>query len=767
MKLSLGAILAIWLSGLQFVAVISVVFFYYISSERVLLDHASTLINELGRSSTEHSKGFLEPVLGATELAKRLIENSVVGSADSEELEKLLFEQMQIVPQFSGMYYGDELGNFVYVMRSQIHAEFRTKIVQRNAEEITTQLIWRDKNFKLVKREIDEADEFDPRIRPWYKDAKAQKGFIWTDPYIFFSSQRPGISAATPVFETTDNLMGIIGVDIEIEEISQFLSRIDIGKTGVAMAFSSNGDVIAHPKSDLIKVKNATGSLEFVNVENIEDLIARAAFGKLPNLNRIISGQEIESKFEYDDKAFASIIIPGLSHELPWSIAIYAPLSDFIGGIEKNRTRNIWIAIFIALATGLIGLKIAERIIRPVRDFAARAGLPSSGNTPSLQTYPELEEASETLANEIAQRKTFEREYGLTFSLSAHGMAQISPKNGEFIRVNAPLANILGFTVKEMKGMSISDILHPDDADAFSSFQHTVHEDFEYNQERRYVKKNGENVWLRVNAILIRDQQGEPMYAVATMDDRTAQKMADSKINDLSRDLSHFTRVNMLGQMAEGLAHELNQPLTSLTQNIDAALTTIKERPKPDLELVDILQDMDRQVHHGAEIIRALRGLVRKDDGKKIKFNLTELLDQTLQLLTSEASDHGITILIDADNIQNAFGNRVQIAQVIMNLVRNAIEALDDKNVNPKQILIKTTQTAEFIKVNVIDTGRGIDPNTDIFAQFESSKRDGMGLGLSLSRTLIDANNGKIWYENKPDGQSTFCFTIPIAQTNR
>ena len=256
------------------------------------------------------------------------------------------------------------------------------------------------------------------------------------------------------------------------------------------------------------------------------------------------------------------------------------------------------------------------------------------------------------------------------------------------------------------------------------------------------------------------------MYAVATMDDRTAQKMADSKINDLSRDLSHFTRVNMLGQMAEGLAHELNQPLTSLTQNIDAALTTIKERPKPDLELVDILQDMDRQVHHGAEIIRALRGLVRKDDGKKIKFNLTELLDQTLQLLTSEASDHGITILIDADNIQNAFGNRVQIAQVIMNLVRNAIQALDDKNVSPKQILIKTTQTAEFIKVNVIDTGLGIDPNTDIFAQFESSKRDGMGLGLSLSRTLIDANNGKIWYENKPDGQSTFCFTIPIAQTN-
>ncbi len=268
------------------------------------------------------------------------------------------------------------------------------------------------------------------------------------------------------------------------------------------MALTVDGDVIAHPNPDLIKVINRSGSLEFVNINKIEDKVARIAFGDLPDPNAIPVEQERKSKFEYDNNEYASIIIPGHQHKLPWSIAIYAPLSDFIGGIEENRTRNIWIAIFIALVTGLVGLKIADRIHRPVRDFAARAGRASPGNLPKsdkpTNTYPELAEA-------------------------------------------------------------------------------------------------------------------------------------DLKIHELSRDLSHFARLNMMGQMAEGLAHELNQPLTSLTQNVDAALLTLEEQSESNPELVEILNDMDRQAHHGAEIIRALRGLVRKDDDEKVDFDLTELLEQTLQ----------------------------------------------------------------------------------------------------------------------------------------
>lgn len=767
MKLSLGAILAIWLSGLQFIAVLSVVSFYFVSSERVLLDHATKLIGEVGRSSTEHSKGFLEPAIRATELAKRLIESDIVDNNSSEQLEKLLFQQMQVVPQLSGIYYGDDQGNFVYVMRSEKHADFRTKLVKRNNGTISTELIWRDKNYKVTRRATDPADKFDPRVRPWYIDAKDKQSFIWTAPYIFFSSQSPGITAATPIISASNQFEGVIGVDIEIEEISRFLSGLDIGSSGVAMALSSDRDVIAHPNSNFIRETDQANTLKFVKIDQIEDLVAREAFGNLPNFDQVASEQEIEAEFKYNDGKYASILIPGSNHDLPWSIAIYAPLSDFIGGIEKNRTRNIWIAMFIAMITGLIGLKIANKINQPIRDFAVRAGLVASGDVSksnaSSQTYPELEEVSETLASEIAQRKTFERIYGLTFSLTSRGMAQISPNDGHFIRVNQQLADTLGYTLKEMADLSIFDILHPEDVDSYLSFQKTMFEDYEYNQEKRYIRKNGEIIWLQVNAFLIRDNKGDPMYAVATIDDRTEQKNAESKINELSRDLSHFARVNMMGQMAEGLAHELNQPLTSITQNVDAALLTLKDLPDADPELIEILNDMDRQAHHGAEIIRALRGLVRKDEGEKSQFDITELLDQTLQLLKPEANEHEISISLNAQDLPLVFGNRVQVAQVIMNLTRNAIEAVEASGVSERDITIKTTPQKKFIEIHVIDTGPGIDPDVDLFAQFESSKRDGMGLGLSLSRTLIEANGGKIWYEPKTKGRSRFCFTIPVA----
>lgn len=765
MKLSLGAILAIWLAGLQFVAVLSVVFFYYISSERVLFDHANTLIGEVAQSSVEHSKGFLEPALGASRLAKRLIESDLVDSKNPKELEELFFQQLQIVPQFSGLFYGDEAGNFVYVMRGDHRPEFRTKIITRDGGKITTRLIWRNEHFNIVEESIDPDDRFDPRTRPWYIEAKNDLDFVWTEPYLFFSSQRPGITAAIPVTDPATRLKGVIGIDIEIEQIAAFLSDLEIGKNGVAMALSESGEVIAHPNRELIKVADADGNLEFANIQDIEDPVARAAFGKLSLQNTGSEPGGMRNEFDYDGNTYASLLIPSLDQSLPLAIAIYVPLEDFIGGIRENRTRNIWIAILIALVTGVLGLKIADRINRPVRDFAASAELVSSGNLSAsdvnLQTYPELEEVGETLVSEMTQRKASQREYGLTFELASRGMAQISPDDGKFLRVNSQLTDILGYSAGEMMQMTFSDILHPDDADTYISFKHTVYDDYEYNQEKRYVRKDGKIIWLGVNAMLIRDQEGEPMYAVATIDDRTAAKDAENKINKLNSDLSHYARVNTLGQMATGLAHELNQPLTALTQNVDAALVTLKQRAESDPELEEILNDMDRQAHHGAEIIRALRDLVRKDEGSKVSFNLSELIDQMLQLLAHETTEKDVLITSKANKKINVLANRVQIAQVIMNLLHNAMEAMSDGDITAKRIKIETQLSGDKLEVSIADMGPGIDPNVNLFTQFESSKTEGMGMGLALCKTLIEANGGKIWYDR--EGASRFRFTIPTS----
>lgn len=766
MKLSLGVILAIYLTGLQLIAVISVVLISYVSSENVLIDHTRSLLSDSGHNVIEHSKGFLEPARDAAELAKRLSETDIVDRDQPESLEKLLFQQLQTASHFSGMFYGDESGNFVYVMRSDKVADYRTKVVRTNATGQKASFIWRDPDYNVVERQIDPLDVFDPRTRPWYSSAKQSRDFIWTDPYIFFSSQKPGITAAVPVIGEDGEVQGVFGVDIEIEALSDFLAQLKIGQNGVAMILTKQGNVIAHPNSELIKVKNQEDALEFVNIRDINDEIAQAAFGQLSQSGIASLGQEDQSEFEYEGYGYVSTVISAYNQELPWTIAIYAPTEDFIGGIKDNRIRNIWIAVLIALITGLIGLSVADRINRPVRDFASLAVLLSSGEVSTSddipETYRELKEASQTLLHEVVQRKAFEHEYGLTFDLASRGMAQISPNTGRFIRTNAHFNDILGFTAKEMQGMKFSDILHPDDTDAYISFQYAVHKNVEYNQERRYLRKDGAIAWLRVNAILIRDERGKPLHTVATIDDVTTLKHSEEKINELSRELSHFSRINMMGQLATGLAHELNQPLTAITQNADAALLTVTQSDTPDPELIEILEEMDEQAHRGADIIRALRGFIGKEKEGSGSYDLNELVEQTLCLVHPEASVHGINISFKAQTLPNATGSRVQVAQVIVNLLRNAIEAIVAAELPKKRIEVRAEANSGMIEVSVEDTGCGIDPDIDLFTQFETSKQNGMGLGLAFSRSIIEANGGELWCEPETEHSAKFCFTLPI-----
>ncbi len=766
MKLSLGALLAIYLAGLQLIAVISVVLFSYVSSENVLIEHTKSLLSDTGNNAVEHSKGFLEPARVTAALSRRLIESDIVSSDKPENLEKLLFQQLQVGPQLSGVFYGDEAGNFVYVMRSKEVSDYRTKIVHRDEKGSVATLIWRNDNYEVVKRVVDPLDEFDPRTRPWYVNAKLKQSAIWTDPYIFFSSQKPGVTAGLPVINLSGEIKGVFGADIEIDEISDFLAQLKVGQHGAVMALTKDGSVIAHSNPNLIKFVNKGASSEFVNITEIDDAIAKAAFAGMTRQDIEAAGDAQQSEFEYEGNGYVSTLIPSDNQDLPWAIAIYAPTEDFIGGIKDNRIRNIWIAVFIALITGLIGLKVAGRISRPIREFALLTELLSSGKVSTYEdipeTYRELKDASEVLLNEIAQRKAFELEYGRTFDLASRGMAQISPNSGRFIRTNPQLNDILGFTAKEMQGMTFSEILHPDDNDTYLSFQYAVHKDVEYNKERRYIRKDGTFAWLRVNAILIRDEQGKAVHTVATVDDVTALRKSQDQIDELSRELSHFSRVSMVGEMATGLAHELNQPLTAITQNADAALLTLMQSEKPDPELIEILEEMDRQAHRGADIIRALRGFIRKDKGGSEAFDLKALIEQTLYLVYPEASVHGIAISFKSPALTQSKGSRVQVAQVIVNLLRNAIESIASDEQSVKKIKVRAEQSdGDTVTVSVEDTGCGVDPSIDLFTQFETSKKDGMGLGLTFSRSIIEAHGGKLWCESELKHKTKFCFTLP------
>ncbi|MEP2027440.1 MAG: cache domain-containing protein [Paracoccaceae bacterium] len=766
MKLSLGMILALCLAGLQFVAVTIVVFSSFLTSEKVLLEHARDLLSDVGTNTIEHSKGFLQPAKGAVELSTRLAENRVVASDNFEQLEKLLFQQLQISPQFAGIFYGDEAGNFVYVMRSESTGPFRTKIVRVEGDKRSTELVWRDGMYSVVERKSDNADRYDPRTRPWYQSAKAELSSVWTDPYIFFTSQTPGITAASPVFDTNGTLRGVVGVDIGIESISEFLSRLDIGESGSALILNKNGDVIAHPDQNLIREENSDGTFRFVNIREIDDPVAKAAFGGLAAGEEISVNYELTSRFDYDGSSYVSTVMPAISGELPWTIAVYAPEDDFTGQIKNNRTHNVWIAAAIAIASGGFGLLLANYIHKPVRAFAVRASLVSQGEVPASDplpaTYKELERANETLVQAIAERKKSEAEYGRTFDLASRGMAQIQAGTGKLIRVNKKFANMLGYDENEILGLTVHDISHPDDPVSAVFFNNSNDGGSEYWPEKRYLHQDGRAIWISENVIVIRDDSGVPVHAVVTVDDITERRAAERKIQQLNLDLSHSARVNAMGQMATGLAHELNQPLLAISQNMDTALYLLREQSDREDELKDILQESNRQAHRAGDIIKALRGFVKKKGVEKETFDFQELLEQTLHLVGPEAKEHGISISTTAENLEQVYGSRVQIAQVLVNLLRNAIEAIASVDTIEGQVKLSAKNIDAGLLVTVADTGPGFEEDMDLFEQFRTTKKDGMGLGLSICRTILEAHRGKIWYQRNETGNSEFCFLLPV-----
>ncbi|MDD9717736.1 cache domain-containing protein [Dinoroseobacter sp. PD6] len=760
---SLGAILALALAGLQLLAVAVVVFSSYFTSERSLLEHARSQLYDVGTNVIQHTKWFMSPARSAAELSTALATNQIVRREDRDHLEGLLFQQLRSAPQFAGAYYGDSDGNFVYVKREG-DQQYLTKIVDVESAHRAL-FIRRSDDFADIGRYVDPTDTYDPRARPWYIEATAYRSSIWTDPYIFFTSQSPGITAATPVVGFKGNVQGVVGVDIEIAELSNFLSNLRIGKTGAALILNRNGDVIAHPNPDLLTTKGEGGTLQFPSITEIDDPIARAAFGDRLGPDGVAVDSPIQSDFELLGERFVSLIMPFGLDDIPWTIVLYAPQVDFTGALKENRAQNTLIAIAVAATTALLGLALANRIHAPVRAFAVRSSLISQGevdpNEPLPSTYKELENANTALVHEISERRRTETEYREIFERASRGMVRIDNSSGRLKRVNESFAQLLGYSPGDLEGVDFRMLLDPEETEIRAEFSDWIGGQKAFGFEAKVLHRGGETVWISFNGIYVHEGGPDDTYVVATIDDITQARATEETIETLNREIAYFSRQEMMGELATGLAHELNQPLTAITQNVDAAQLTIEKTPNRMNDVRALLGEIDDHAHQAADIIRALRALVRKDENVPSDFGIIELVTQARRLVLPEARQHSVDFVLPKGEEIMVRAVKVQVAQVVVNLLRNAVESLALLDSDARILRVSATREGDHVRVVVEDNGPGIDDALELFTPFETTKRDGMGLGLSISRTLIEANGGKIWHERS--GQMTrFCFTLPV-----
>jgi two-component system sensor kinase FixL len=237
---------------------------------------------------------------------------------------------------------------------------------------------------------------------------------------------------------------------------------------------------------------------------------------------------------------------------------------------------------------------------------------------------------------------------------------------------------------------------------------------------------------------------------------------------ELKRDrqeLAHLTRVSTLGELAGSLAHELNQPLTAILSNVQAAQRFIEHDP-PDLaEVRDILNDIVDDSCRASEVIRRIRAFVKKEELELVRLDIGGVLRDVVQLVHSDAIVRGVHLSLDVDeHLPPVRGDKVQLQQVMLNLIVNAFDAVRD--VDPLDRVVTAFAGRDrdgMIRVAVRDRGHGMsaDRLERIFKPFVTSKAQGLGLGLSISRSIVEMHRGRLWAEKNSDQGMTFHVTLP------
>jgi C4-dicarboxylate-specific signal transduction histidine kinase len=265
---------------------------------------------------------------------------------------------------------------------------------------------------------------------------------------------------------------------------------------------------------------------------------------------------------------------------------------------------------------------------------------------------------------------------------------------------------------------------------------------------------------------------GHLVEFVGTVIDVTERRRAEqerARLRQLEADLAHINRVSTLGEMAASLAHEVTQPMATVRNNASAALNFLDKKP-PDLgEIREALDCIVNDADRAGAIIDRIRDHIKKAPPRKDRFDLNEAIDEVTVLARGEITKNGVSVDTHlAEGALSVEGDRVQLQQVVLNLIRNAVEAMGSVQEGPRELSISTEQTqANGVLVAVRDTGPGIDGEhlERVFDAFYTTKSSGVGMGLSICRSIIEAHGGRLWADANESRGALFQFTLPIAKS--
>jgi PAS domain S-box-containing protein len=308
---------------------------------------------------------------------------------------------------------------------------------------------------------------------------------------------------------------------------------------------------------------------------------------------------------------------------------------------------------------------------------------------------------------------------------------------------------------------AFADLIHPDDRERVLTAQLGAVEGQggHWDSEFRLRRADARYTHVHEQGLVVRDEASGPLQMIGTLTDITERRETE----ELNQRLGHAARLAVMGELTASIAHEINQPMSAILSNVDAAEMLLDAGQQDSAELRQILEDIRSDDLRASEVIRHMRALANKRDIAFVRFDVNELARAVLRLVAPTARRRGVTVTSRFASVPLVFGDRIHVQQILLNLLFNGMDAVADVAAERRRLEIATVPAERGeVEVRIRDWGDGIPTGQceRIFDSFFTTKEHGMGLGLSITRTLVETNGGRVCAENRPDGGAVFRFTL-------
>jgi PAS domain S-box-containing protein len=348
---------------------------------------------------------------------------------------------------------------------------------------------------------------------------------------------------------------------------------------------------------------------------------------------------------------------------------------------------------------------------------------------------------------------------------SVPGLVCTMSAAGEIELVNRQILEYFGKSTEEIKGWGNSDAVHPDDiARVRAAFTTSIQTGRPYEIEHRCRRADGIYRWFHVRALPVRDEQGSITGWYVLLSDIDDRKRAEEALRTTEARLSRATQIATVGELSASIAHEINQPLAAVVASAQACVRFLSAQPPNVGRAHEAAESIVRDGKEAGEVVRRIRALFKRAAIENAMLNLNDVIGEVLRLLASEVAKRQVAVEADLkQDLPLVPGDRVQLQQVLLNLLLNGIEAMDSVHDRSRKLTVRTTQESpETVLVEIRDNGVGLENPDKVFEAFVTTKHNGMGMGLTICRSIVEAHNGRLWAASAEGPGATFCFALPV-----